>query len=86
MELKLILMLTCLNFYHFQADPRLDGTYLHSYNRACYEIQQAIESFGRPKSIELLILINRRYSRELPIQASNEEWQILENYLINNGY
>ena len=28
----------------------------------------AIESFGRPKSIELLILVDRRYSRELPIQ------------------
>lgn len=29
----------------------------------------AIENFGRPKSIELLILVNRRFSRELPIQA-----------------
>ena len=28
----------------------------------------AIESFGRPKTIELLILIDRRFSRELPIQ------------------
>lgn len=28
----------------------------------------AIETFGRPKSIELLILVDRRYSRELPIQ------------------
>ena len=28
----------------------------------------AIHSFGRPKDIELLILIDRRFSRELPIQ------------------
>ena len=30
----------------------------------------AIETFGRPKSIELLVLVDRRYSRELPIQPS----------------
>ena len=28
----------------------------------------SIVSFGRPKSIELLVLINRRFSREIPIQ------------------
>ncbi|HIE44619.1 MAG TPA: bifunctional pyr operon transcriptional regulator/uracil phosphoribosyltransferase PyrR [Flavobacteriaceae bacterium] len=28
----------------------------------------AIQSFGRPKSIELLVLIDRRFSRNLPIQ------------------
>jgi pyrimidine operon attenuation protein/uracil phosphoribosyltransferase len=28
----------------------------------------AIESFGRPKAVKLLILIDRRFSRELPIQ------------------
>lgn len=28
----------------------------------------AIQSFGRPKSIELMVLIDRRFSRELPIQ------------------
>lgn len=28
----------------------------------------AIESYGRPKSIELLTLIDRRFSRDLPIQ------------------
>ena len=28
----------------------------------------AIQSFGRPKSIELLVLIDRRFSRSLPIQ------------------
>ena len=25
-------------------------------------------SFGRPKSVELLVLINRRFSREIPIE------------------
>ncbi|MCX8149839.1 bifunctional pyr operon transcriptional regulator/uracil phosphoribosyltransferase PyrR [Thermaurantimonas aggregans] len=29
----------------------------------------AIQSFGRPKEIELLVLIDRRFSRQLPIQA-----------------
>ena len=28
----------------------------------------AIQSFGRPKAIELLVLIDRRFSRDLPIQ------------------
>ncbi|MGY8945489.1 MAG: bifunctional pyr operon transcriptional regulator/uracil phosphoribosyltransferase PyrR [Flavobacteriales bacterium] len=28
----------------------------------------AIQSFGRPKSVQLLTLIDRRFSRELPIQ------------------
>jgi len=28
----------------------------------------AIQSFGRPKEIQLLTLIDRRFSRELPIQ------------------
>lgn len=28
----------------------------------------ALVSFGRPSSVELLVLINRRFSRELPIQ------------------
>ena len=30
----------------------------------------AVMSFGRPKSIELLTLINRRFSRDLPIQPN----------------
>ena len=29
----------------------------------------AIQSFGRPKSIELRVLINRRFSRDLPMKA-----------------
>ena len=36
----------------------------------------AIESFGRPKSIELLILIDRRFSRELPIQPDYKGVQV----------
>ena len=28
----------------------------------------ALVSFGRPNSVELLVLIDRRFSRELPIQ------------------
>lgn len=30
----------------------------------------AIQSFGRPKEVELLTLIDRRFSRHLPIQAN----------------
>ena len=30
----------------------------------------AMLSFGRPKNVELLVLINRRYERHLPIQAN----------------
>ena len=30
----------------------------------------AIESFGRPKTIELLILVDRRFKREIPIEAN----------------
>lgn len=30
----------------------------------------AMTAFGRPKSVELLVLINRRYSRDLPIEPT----------------
>jgi pyrimidine operon attenuation protein/uracil phosphoribosyltransferase len=30
----------------------------------------AINSFGRPQQIELLVLIDRRFSRELPIEPN----------------
>ena len=54
----------------------------------------AIESFGRPKSIELLILVNRRYCRELPIQADYkgfnvdvyEDQKVCVNWGENNNY
>lgn len=36
----------------------------------------AIQSFGRPKTIELLILIDRRFSRHLPIQPNYRGRQV----------
>jgi pyrimidine operon attenuation protein / uracil phosphoribosyltransferase len=36
----------------------------------------AIQSFGRPKSIELLTLIDRRFSRDLPIQPDYKGKQV----------
>ncbi len=53
----------------------------------------AIQSFGRPKEIELLSLIDRRFSRHLPIQpdyngrqvdAINEE-RVIVNWKENTG-
>ena len=29
----------------------------------------ALQSFGRPNKLELMVLVDRRFSRELPIQA-----------------
>ena len=52
----------------------------------------AIQSYGRPESIELLVLIDRRFSRHLPIQpdyrgrqvdAINEE-RVLVSWKENN--
>lgn len=36
----------------------------------------AIQSFGRPKAIELLVLIDRRFSRDLPIQPDYKGRQV----------
>lgn len=36
----------------------------------------AIQSYGRPKSIELLILVDRRFSRHLPIQPDYRGRQV----------
>ena len=36
----------------------------------------AIQSYGRPKSIELLVLIDRRFSRHLPIQPNYRGRQV----------
>jgi len=36
----------------------------------------AIQSFGRPESIELLVLIDRRFSRHLPIQPDYKGRQV----------
>ncbi|MDG1397323.1 MAG: bifunctional pyr operon transcriptional regulator/uracil phosphoribosyltransferase PyrR [Polaribacter sp.] len=53
----------------------------------------AIQSYGRPKNIELLVLIDRRFSRHLPIQpnyrgrqvdAINEE-KVLVSWKETNG-
>ena len=46
---------------------------------------EAIESFGRPKTIELLILVDRRFSRELPIQPDYKGVQVdvYENQKVN---
>ena len=39
-------------------------------------IIQAVETFGRPTNIELLTLIDRRFSRHLPIQPDYRGRQI----------
>jgi len=36
----------------------------------------AVESYGRPKDIELLVLIDRRFSRNLPIQPTYRGKQV----------
>ncbi|MCK5638515.1 MAG: bifunctional pyr operon transcriptional regulator/uracil phosphoribosyltransferase PyrR, partial [Flavobacteriaceae bacterium] len=36
----------------------------------------AIQDFGRPKNIELLVLIDRRFSRHLPIQPDYKGRQV----------
>ncbi|MBO3116311.1 bifunctional pyr operon transcriptional regulator/uracil phosphoribosyltransferase PyrR [Winogradskyella sp. DF17] len=53
----------------------------------------AIQSFGRPKNIELLTLIDRRFSRHLPIQPTYkgrqvdaiDEQRVKVNWLENAG-
>ncbi len=36
----------------------------------------ALQAFGRPKSIELMVLIDRRFSRDLPIQPNYKGRQV----------
>jgi len=36
----------------------------------------AIQSFGRPSEIELLVLVDRRFSRHLPIQPDYKGYQV----------
>ena len=38
--------------------------------RSIKAAMSSIDSYGRPNSIELLVLIDRRYRREIPIQAN----------------
>ena len=38
--------------------------------RSIQAAMSSMDSYGRPNSIELLVLIDRRYKREIPIQAN----------------
>ena len=38
--------------------------------RSIKSAMSAIDSYGRPKSIELLVLIDRRFKREIPIEPT----------------
>lgn len=38
--------------------------------RSIKAAMSSMDSYGRPKSIELLVLIDRRYKREIPIEAN----------------
>ena len=53
-------------------DKNLEGiTRLASFTgRSIRSAIDALMTFGRPNSIELLVLIDRRFSRDLPIQAN----------------
>ena len=44
--------------------------------RSIQSALSAIQSFGRPKAIELLVLIDRRFSRHLPIQPNYRGRQV----------
>lgn len=44
--------------------------------RSVRAAMDAMASFGRPENVELLVLIDRRYTRELPIQADYKGKQI----------
>ena len=38
--------------------------------RSIKAAMSSMDSYGRPNSIELLVLIDRRYKREIPIEAN----------------
>ena len=38
--------------------------------RSIRAAMSSIDSYGRPESIELMVLIDRRFKRELPIEAN----------------
>lgn len=44
--------------------------------RSVRAAMSAIQSFGRPKRIELLVLIDRKFSRQLPIQPDYIGFQV----------
>lgn len=58
---------TDINFSIEGKDVVLIDDVLHT-GRTIRSAMDALIDFGRPKSVELLVLIDRRFSRELPIQ------------------
>ena len=38
--------------------------------RTIHSAMSALQQFGRPKSVELMVLVDRRFNRHLPIQAN----------------
>ncbi len=44
--------------------------------RSIQSALSAIQSFGRPSSVELMVLIDRRFSRHLPIQPNYRGRQV----------
>jgi len=52
---------------HWHKEPQLIDDVLHT-GRSIRAGLDAMLSFGRPESVQLMVLIDRRFSRELPIQ------------------
>jgi Pyrimidine operon attenuation protein/uracil phosphoribosyltransferase len=44
--------------------------------RSIQSALSAIQSFGRPQAVELMVLIDRRFSRHLPIQPTYRGRQV----------
>ena len=44
--------------------------------RSIQSALSAIQSFGRPQAVELMVLIDRRFSRHLPIQPNYRGRQV----------
>ncbi|HTN46984.1 MAG TPA: bifunctional pyr operon transcriptional regulator/uracil phosphoribosyltransferase PyrR [Flavipsychrobacter sp.] len=59
---------TDINFSIENKNVILIDDVLHT-GRTVRAAMDALLDFGRPKNVELLVLIDRHYSRELPIQA-----------------
>lgn len=59
---------TAINFSIADKKVILVDDVLHT-GRTVRSAMDALLDFGRPKNVELLVLIDRHYSRELPIQA-----------------
>lgn len=65
---QLIPEATDLNFDIENKNVILIDDVLHT-GRSVRAAMDALLDFGRPKNVELMCLINRRFTRELPIQA-----------------